>query len=280
MRTENSPTTGNLVPSPRRIKQEARQIRRREPTTKQGAALDRAAQARGWSSYKAFERDWRNSDRGQVDHQVTLVARWVERNRSHGVLRALVPLSEPWDNHLPLPLRRRIGALRQFHIVQGDRTRLVAHEAFTTELSCIHTLSKAARQLMFVDVMRVHPASIARAEKAFDGDPYGMLTTRYPDMDHQTLWCVPANGLHFILNEPYDIDQVKQGPVLAARQMVEHTSRDWTTHNPEGTLAQLIARSEDSQLFDQLVKRSNLMPERLSQIHFSDGTGAEVTLFR
>lgn len=304
MRISSSPETGKSVPSPRRVKQAAKQIRLQMPTTRHLQALDLAAQARGWSSYKALERDWKSnrisqvvhvvthvegthtSNRveanksGQAVHVVTLTSRWIDRSGAEGSLHAHVSLSEPWENYLPLPLRRRIHTLGQFHIVRGDRTRLVAPKAYGSALSCIHTLSKAARQLVFIDVMRVHPAYLAQAVIAFDGDPYKMLTSKYPNQDHESLWCDPATGLHFILNEPYQIDAENQAPVLAGRGMVAHATREWTIHNPEGTLAQLIAPAADSVLLEKLVKQARKLPERFNQIRFTDDTGTTQSLFQ
>lgn len=277
MRTENSPKTGKPAPSPRRVKQDAEEIRRQTPTTKHSTALNLAAQARGWPSYKQLVRDWRDAAREQAGHLVTLTAKWVDRDQSRGTFTAHVLLSEPWENHLPLGVRRQTYTLRQFHVARGDRTKLVAPNTFTSALSCMHNLSKAARQLVFVDVMRVYPTSLTKAVNAFDGDPYKMLTTRYPNQDHETLWFDPTNGLHFILNEPYQIDKPKQAPVLAARKMVTHVTRAWTIHNPEGTLAQLIARSKDVQLFDRLVERTDALPNRFRGIRFTDESGNDVT---
>lgn len=279
MRTENSPATGYPFPSPRRIKQEARKIRLQDPTIKQFTALNLVAQARGWLSYDDFERKWRNSARKEVGHQITLSARWVDPGISRGTFHAHVQLSVPWENHLPLTVRNRIVPLNRFHVFQGDRTKLVAKEVFDDARVCMHHLNKAARQLVFVDVMRVHPATTAKTIRAFAGDPHKMLRSSYPDKDHQSLWYVPSSGLHFILNEPYQIDKSKQAPVLADRQMVEHTTRDWSIHHPGGTAAQLIARAEDSQIFDQLVKRSILLPEHFRRIRFSDNAGTEVSPF-
>lgn len=280
MRTSNTPVAGKSVPSPRRVKQEAKQIRLQTPTTRHLQALDLAAQARGWSSYKALERDWKSNKITQAAHLVTLTSHWIDRNGAEGSLHAHVPLSEPWENHLPLPVRRRIFTLSKFHIVRGDRTRLAAPGAFGSALSCIHILSKAARQLVFIDVMRVHPASLAQAVIAFDGDPYKILTSGYPNQDHESLWRDPATGLHFILNEPYQIDAENQAPVLAGRGMVAHATREWAIHNPEGTLAQLIAPAADSVLLEKLVKQARKLPERFNQIRFTDDTGATQSLFQ
>lgn len=280
MRSHELPVSGLHAPSPRRIKQAANQIRLQTPKIKHLEALDLAAKAQGWPSYKVIERAWVASGRGQNDHQVILTARWIDRNGSHGALHAHVPLSEPWENHLPLTVRRQVSTLRQFHIFKGDRSKLVAKTDFASAVSAMHNLSKAARQLVFVDALRVHPASFSKTVEAFDGDPYRMLTERYPNQDHETLWCDPASGLHFILNEPYQVDMTKQASVLAGRQMVVHTTRDWTIHNPEGTLAQLIARSADEVLFRQLLKRTKRLPARFKQIRFIDDAGVSVTLFQ
>lgn len=280
MRSHQLPVSGPHAPSPRRIKLEAKQIRLQSPTIKHLEALDLVSKARGWPSYKALERAWVASGRGQSDHQVVLTARWVDRNGVHGALHAHVPLSEPWENHLPLTVRRQVSTLRQFHIFKGDRAKLVAKTDFASAVSAMHNLSKAARQLVFVDALRVHPASFSKTVEAFDGDPYKMLTERYPNQDHETLWCDPASGLHFILNEPYQVDTTKQGSVLTGKQMVVHTTREWTIHNPEGTLAQLIARSADESLFQQILKRTQRLPARFNQISFSDDAGDPVPLFQ
>lgn len=63
---------------------------------------------------------------------------------------------------------------------------------------------------------------------------------------------IRPQGLHFILNEPYQLDQQKQAPILAERGMVAFTTRDWTTHNPAGTLAQLIAPVSEQTLLRAL----------------------------
>jgi len=155
----------------------------------------------------------------------------------------------------------------------------MASTAFTSALSCMHNLSKAARQLVFVDELRVHPASLSKTVAAFDGDPHKMLSERYPNQDHETLWCDPASGFHFILNEPYDVDATKQARVLASRSMETHTTREWTTHNPMGTLAQLIAPQKDVGSLTTLIARSQNLPQRFAQIRFTDQDGAPVDLF-
>lgn len=279
MRTQPQPPAGAPIPSPRRIKNEAASIRRTAPSIKHHEALDRAAKARGWDSYSSLERAWKKSGRARNSYVVRLTARWVDRDGSRGTLNADVRLSGPWENHLPLPVRRRTYTLGQFRIARGDRTHLVAGTTFLSALSCMHDLSKAARQLIFVDELRVHPASLTKAVAAFDGDPYKMLTEQYPNQDHSTLWCDPASGFHFILNEPYSVNSDKQAPVLASKGMEVHTTRDWTTHNPMGTLAQLIAPRKDAELLETLVERSRNLPQRFALIRFTDQAGAAVDLF-
>lgn len=278
MQTSNSIESGHRIPSPRRIKQEAKRIRLQSPTIKQHQALDLAARARGWASYRALERAWRAKNRS-LAHIVTLSARWFDQGGSGGQMHAHVPLIEPWDHHLPLALRRSIYTLGKFHISRGDRAHLVARQSFSSWLTCVHNLSKAARQLVFVDAMRVHPASVAQMVKAYGGDPYKVLTDRYPNQDHESLWCDPRTGYHFILNEPYQVDLDRQRPVLEARRMLTHTTRDWTIHNPQGTLAQLIAPSADMQSFEHLVQRSLFLPDRFARIEFTDESGERVAVF-
>lgn len=278
MQNSNSSKSVHRIPSPRRIKQEAKRLRLQSPTTTQCQALDLAAQARGWASYKAFERAWRASDRHSA-YVVTLSARWFDHGGAGGQLHAHVPLFEPWDRHLPLAMRRNIYTLGRFHISRGDRTHLVARESFSSWLTCVHNLSKAARQLVFVDAMRVHPSSFAQMVRAYSDDPYKVLTDRYPNQDHESLWCDPKTGLHFILNEPYQVDLGKQSAVLEAKEMLTYTTRDWTIHNPAGTLAQLIAPSANSTSFEHLVQRSLSLPNRFSRIEFIDQAGEPVAVF-
>ena len=279
MRYQMQPAKGALIPSPRRIKNEAAQIRRATPSIKHHEALDRAAQARGWTNYTSIERAWKKSGRARNAYVVRLTARWVDRDGSRGTLNADVRLSGPWENHLPLPVRRRTYTLGQFRISRGNRTHLVAGDAFTSAVSCMHNLSKAARQLVFVDELRVHPALLSKTIAAFDGDPHQMLSDRYPNRDHETLWCDPISGFHFILNEPYEVDTAKQAPVLASKCMEVHTTHEWTIHNPMGTLAQLIAPQKDVGLLTKLITRSQNLPQRFAQIRFTDQDGALVDQF-
>ncbi|WEL99007.1 hypothetical protein [Delftia tsuruhatensis] len=281
MHASNMPTAGNNIPSPKRLKNEAREIRRHDPQLSQGAALDQAANARGLPSYKIVERAWRSRDRASSAHAVTLTASWGERGRGDwGRIHANVALSEPWANFLPLTDRRHIRSLGRFHIVRGDRTRLVSPEDYASFLSCAHHLSKAARQLVFVDALRVLPVSLAKTVAAFRGDPHRMLSSRYPDQDHESLWRDPATGLHFILNEPYQVDQEKQAPILAERGMVAFTTHDWTLHNPAGTLAQLIAPVSDQTLLHALSKRAQTLPARFDEITFADDDGLLLDIFQ
>lgn len=280
MHASNTPISGSPVPSPKRLKNEAREIRLRDPQLSQSAALDQAARARGLPSYKVAERTWRLGDQARSAHGVTLTAGWGDRKLGErGRIHANVMLSEPWANFLPLPVRRRIGSLGRFHIVGGDRTRLASPENYASFISCVHHLSKAARQLVFVDALRVLPVSLTKIVEAFRGDPHRMLSSRYPNQDHESLWCDPATGLHFILNEPYQVDQQKQAPILTDRGMVAFTTRDWTTHNPGGTLAQLIAPASDQTLLQALGKRSEILPARFDEITFADDEGRPLSVF-
>lgn len=281
MHASNMPTAGNNIPSPKRLKNEARKIRLRDPQLSQGAALDLAANARGLPSYKVVERAWRSRDRASSAHAVTLTASWADRGRGDwGRIHANVALSEPWANFLPLTDRRNIRSLGRFHIVGGDRTRLASPEDYASFLSCAHYLSKAARQLVFVDALRVLPVSLAKTVAAFRGDPHRMLSSRYPDQDHESLWRDPATGLHFILNEPYQVDEEKQAPILAERGMVAFTTHDWTLHNPAGTLAQLIAPVSDQKLLHALSKRGQTLPARFDVITFTDDDGRQLDIFQ
>lgn len=274
-------SSGAKIPSPRRLKNEAKKLRRQDGELTQLAALDLAATARGWPSYKAFEREWRKQP--SIDRRhflVTLSAQWSDRlNSARGTMQAHVQLSEPWWNFLSLAERRQIGTLGDFHIVRADRSRLAATDEYTSWISCAHNLSRAARKLVFIDVMRVLAASQSKAIAAFQGDPHRMLSSHYPNRDHETLWWDPATGLHFILNEPYQIDSDKQNRVLAAREMVAHTTQEWTIHNPSGTLAQLIAPMRNEPELMVLVQRSNALPARFRQIVFTDNEGHQFDIF-
>jgi hypothetical protein len=282
MYASRTPLLGTKLPSPRRLKTEAEHLQRHHhPELRYLAALNQVAKARGWSSYTAYERAWHAQRTVGREYVVTLSARWFDcTTNARGSIHAHARLTEPWANFLPLAERRRIGTLGRFHILHADRSRLVAPEASASWRSCAHTVSKATRQLVFLDVMRVLPASQAKAVAAFRGDPHRMLTGRYPSCDHDSLWCDPATGLYFILNEPYQIDHGAQDPVLESREMEAFTTRDWTIHNPEGTLAQLIAPVQDKELFTALVNRSQALPTRFSQITFNDDEGQQLDIFR
>lgn len=281
MHASHIPTAGNNIPSPKRLKNEASKIRQRDPRLSQGAALDQAATAHGLPSYKVAERAWRSRDQAVFAHMVTLTASWGDRSRGDwGRIHANVALSEPWANFLPLTERRHVRSLGRFHIVGADRTRLASPEDYASFHSCAHHVSKAARQLVFVDALRVLPVSLAKTVAAFRGDPHRMLSSRYPDQDHESLWRDPVTGLHFILNEPYQVDQEKQASILADRGMVAFTTRDWTTHNPEGTLAQLIAPAPDQTLLQALCKRGQALPARFDEITFTDNDGRLLEIFR
>jgi hypothetical protein len=281
MSAPDTPSQGTKIPSPRRLKNEAAQFCLRNPQLSHHEALNEAAKARGWPSYSAVERAWRTRNQARPVHAVTLTARWADHGSGGwGRLHAQVVLSEPWANFLPLTVRRRISALGRFHIVRGDRTRLASPEDYVSLITCAHYLSKAARQLVFVDAMRVLPVSLTKATEAFQGDPHKILTGRFPNQDHSSLWRDPETGLHFILNEPYDVDQEKQAPVLARKEMTALTTRDWTLHNPQGTLAQLIAPAADQALLGALGKRSESLPDRFSQITFTDNDGQPLNIFR
>lgn len=195
-------------------------------------------------------------------------------------MQAHVQLSEPWWNFLSLSERRRIGTLRDFRIVRADRSQLAADDEYTSWMSCAHNLSKAARKLVFIDVMRVLAASQFKIVAAFNGDPHRMLSSNYPNRDHETLWRDPATGLHFILNEPYQINPDKQNRVLAARDMVAYTTQEWTIHNPSGTFSQLIAARQNEQQLMVLVRRSNALPARFRQIVFTDDDGRKLDIFK
>ncbi len=272
---------GNALLSPRRLKNEAKQLRQLHPELSHLAALDEIAKARGWSSYKAVERAWKAREPASPGFLVTLSARWVDQaTNAQGVMYSHVALTEPWANFLPLAARRQMGTLRDFRILHADRSQLVGSERYLSWLSCAYALSKASRQLVFVDAMRVLPTSHAKAVKAFRGDPHRMLTSRYPDSDHESLWFDPETGLHFILNQPYQVDHLKQDEVLASREMTALTTRDWTLHNPQGTFAQLIAPVQDRMMLAEVFQRSKALPTRFSQITFTDDEGRKLDIFR
>lgn len=281
MYASNDAPQGTKIVSPRRLKTEAEQFRLHQSHLSHLAALDNAAKARGWSSYKAYERAWRLQKAGDDGYAVTLSARWFDQStKARGSMYARVTLDEPWANFLPLVERRRISVLQDFRILRGDRTRLIATEAYPSWHTCAHSLSKAARQLVFVDTMRVLPASLKKAVKAFRGDPHRMLTSSFPNGDHESVWFDPQSGLHFILNEPYQVNHDKQGPVLAVREMVAFTTREWTIHNPEGTLAQLIGPMQDQGMLETLFQLSKALPARFEKIVFNDDEGRVLPIFK
>ena len=276
-----TPSSGHQTPSPRRLKNEASQLRLNDPQLGQHAALNAVAKARGWSSYKAIERAWRANSKMRIVHAVTLTSRWEDkRHGGSGKLHAIVLLAEPWANFLPLDARRRVSELGKFHIFRRDRTHLVAPANSPSFHSCVHKLSKAARQLVFIDALRVLPASAAKVVDAYQGDPQRILCKSYPNQDHESLWFDPATGLHFILNEPYQIDEAKQKLALQSRKMHALSTREWTIHNPEGTLAQLIAPASDRTQLEALSKRGEVLAARFAEITFSDGEGQLLNIFR
>lgn len=258
-------------------------MRRLAPDLSQNKALDLAAQARGWTSFKSLERDW-NIDR--ANHQgaiVTLTASWMDvkdRQRYSGHLHAQVRLSEPWESFVPLAVRRYTPTLGNFLIVRKDRSRLANPEPYASFESCAHNLRKAAHRLVFMDVARVWPGRLTNAKKAFRGDPHQMFSSMsYPNQDHETLWCDPASQMHFLLNEPYQVNLEKQTPVLQARAMLVHTTTEWTTYAPRlGSLAQLIAPEFERENFDRLVLRTKSLPARFRQIQVTDDAGSFVDI--
>lgn len=281
MYASNDALQGKKIVSPRRLKTEAEQLRLHQPQLRHLAALDRVAQARGWASYKAYERAWRAREPENEGYVVTLSAGWLDRTtKARGSMHARALLDEPWDNFLPLAERRRVGVLRDFRIHRCDRSRLIAVDAYSSWSSCAHSLSRAIRKLVFIDTMRVLPASLKRTAQAFRGDPHRMLTSGYPNSDHDSVWFDPKSGLHFILNEPYKVNHARQDPVLASREMIAFTTRDWTIHNPEGTLAQLIGPVQDRAALATLFMRSEELPPRFGKISFNDDDGQQIVLFK
>lgn len=278
-RTSFSP---QIPPSPRRLKQEAKQIRRLDPSLRQGEALDRAARARGWANFKTLERDWHADRAKRQGVVITLTASWLDfegRGGARGQMQAQVLLSEPWENFVPLTVRRYTPTLGKFLIVRKDRTRLVNPEPYASLVSCAHNLRKAAHRLVFMDVARVWPGRMTGAKKAFRGDSHEMLSSRYPNQDHETLWRDPATQMYFLLNEPYQVDLEKQTPVLQAREMLVHTTTEWTTYAPAlGSLAQLIAPEVEEKNFNELVRRTKGLPARFRQIKITDDSGEEVII--
>lgn len=281
MYSSNDALQGMKIVSPRRLKTEAEQLRLHQPRLRHLAALDHAAKARGWSSYKAYERAWRMQKASDEGYIVKLSARWFDSTtKTRGSMHARAVLDEPWANFLPLAERRRISVLRDFRIFRGDRSHLIATEAYTSWHSCAHNLSKAIRLLVFVDTMRVLPASLKKSVQAFRGDPHRMLTSSYPNSDHESVWFDPKSGSHFILNEPYQVDHEKQHPVLTSREMVAFTTRKWTIHNPAGTLAQLIGPAQDQTMLAALFLRSKALPTRFEKITFNDDDGRQLAIFK
>lgn len=270
MQDASSAPAGKL-PSPRRLKNEARQLQRQQPGLDYRDALNVVAKRHGFPTYKHFERAALAQNGSTFAHQVTLCAQWAERpGGQRGLMSAHIQLSEPWANFLTLDERRGIWGQRAYQISRGNRGSLVAKEPYASRESCISNLSKAARQLVFVDAVRLRPASLARTAQAFGGDPHGLLAGRFPNSDHETLWHDPTSGAHLILNEPYQVDAERQGAALAACDMVALTARTWTTHNPEGTLAQLIAPVKDQPVLERLFARAKSLPARFARIVFTD----------
>lgn len=281
MHASDAAPQGMKIASPRRLKIEAEQLRLHQPQLRQLAALDLAAQARGSASYKAYLRAWHRQNAADQGHAVKLSARWFDRTtNTRGGMHAIAVLTEPWPNFLSLAERRRIGVLGDFHILRGNRSHLLAPEAYPSWDSCIHKLSKAIRRLVFVDTMRVLPASTKKAVQAFRGDPHGMLSTGFPNCDHESTWFDPKTGLHFILNEPYQVNDERQQPVLASRDMVAFTTREWTIHNPAGTLAQLIGPTQDAAMLADMFSRSKALPGRFEKITFTDDNGQQSPIFK
>lgn len=280
MYMSNDALRGMNIVSPRRLKTEAEQLRLLQPRLRHLPALDHAAKARGWPSYKVYERAWRMRKADDEGYVVKLSARWLDRaTKTHGSIHARAVLDEPWPNFLPLAERRRISVLRDFRVFRGDRSHLLATEAYASWHSCAHNLSKAIRQIVFVDTMRLLPASLKKAVHAFRGDPHRMLTSSFPNSDHESVWFDPKSGLHFILNEPYEVNHEKQNLMLASREMVAFTTREWTIHNPAGTLAQLIGPAQDEAMLAELFLRSNALPLRFDKINFNDDEGRQLAIF-
>jgi hypothetical protein len=270
------PDFNSRVASPRRLKNEAKRIRKTQPELSHYGALNEAARTRGGSNYKTSQKAWLAQS---TSHVIRLTADWVDRS-SYGRIHALVPLSEPWPNFLTLSERRCIYTLGKFRIANKGRTHLRAMRNLGSLHACVLELSKAARQLVFVDVMRVRPAWQSSTLLSFRGDPHKVLTERFPSQDHETLWCDPTNDLHFILNEPYNLNEEKQSQYLASKDMVVHTAHDWPIHNPEGTLSQLIAPAWRQKDLSVLCERSTSLPQRFNQISFIDDENRPLAIFK
>lgn len=258
------------IPSPRRLKQQAKELQRVDPLLQHKSALNGLVQQLGYRSYDHYLEQWKLIDTNdRMTANVTLSARWEDqRLRDRGTMDARVNLSAPWWHFLPLSDRRSIRSHWNFRISSSGRDRLIAKHSFASEHSCLLNLNKAIRQLIFVDAMRVLPGGSPDLRNVYRRTDDERLASKLEYLDHDSAWYEPASGVSFLLNEPYQVDTLRQAEVFSKRGFKAWTTWEWTTHNPEGTCAQLIARTDHSKVLEQLAARSAVLPSRFNSIEF------------
>ena len=266
-----SPQSGNLLPSPVRLKRRAKSLSATNPDLTNLSSLDLAARELGSSSYKGYLRTWELQRAGQrQDHEVILRAHWRDtRSALRGTETVRVTLSAPWEEFLTLTQRRAVFALNRFRIVNGNRQLLVSSSPFSSAMSALSYASKAAGLLAFADVTRLVPATYTMVLKGLGLEGTAL---NFPGSDHASLWQDLKTGLPIVLNEPY-VDRLHAKAEAQQKWFLEHgiTSLvvpDCSIHNPQGTVVQIITTStgSNSQGFNALKRRLGSLKEGLAKI--------------
>ena len=262
---------GKIPPSPRRLKALASSLERANPSLSHWDAVDAVVREKGWRSYKAYLRDWKDSRTKELSasrFEVTLSAHWSDHQTSgHGTEIARVSLSEPWWLFLTLEQRRHVVALSRFRIDGSDRSKLITKSNLASPTSALHYAQKAARALSFIDVLRVLPTSARAVIKDWDIDPYDW---RFPAMDHELFWYVPETETYFLTNEPYQNelsrDSGAQEQWLESRGFSVVTLPNSSIHNPPYTILQLITKTGQMSQIEKFGKRCHLLANSFAAI--------------